>query len=155
VLRLTPSAFDNDRASWGLAISGAYALQGDATRAHAYADSARAALEEQIAATPQDGQLHALLGVALATLGRGAEAIQEAERGVSLVPLTNSGTNGTYMLHQRARTFLLLGEKEKALDDIEQLLTRPYFVTRAWLRIDPNFASLKGYPRFERIVAEK
>ena len=32
------------------------------------------------------------------------------------------------------------------------LLSRPYFLTRAWLRIDPSFAPLKGYPRFDRLV---
>jgi tetratricopeptide (TPR) repeat protein len=153
LLRLTPSAFDNDRASWGLAISGAYDLQGDVARARAYADSARAALEEQSAANPADGQLHALLGTALAYLGRKADAIREVERGVTLVPVATSSFNGPYMLHQHARTLLLLGEKDKALDDLETLLRIPYFVSAAWLRIDPNFASLKGNPRFEKLVA--
>jgi len=32
-------------------------------------------------------------------------------------------------------------------------LPRCNFVTREWLRIDPNFAPLRGNPRFEKLVA--
>ena len=38
------------------------------------------------------------------------------------------------------------------MDLLEKLLARPYFVTRAWLRIDPSFAPLRGYPRFQKLV---
>jgi len=30
-----------------------------------------------------------------------------------------------------------------------------YYPSPGWLRIDPNFAPLKGNPRFERLVAGK
>jgi hypothetical protein len=33
------------------------------------------------------------------------------------------------------------------------LVKLPYFVTPAWLRIDPTWAPLKGNPRFERLIA--
>jgi hypothetical protein len=39
------------------------------------------------------------------------------------------------------------------VDQLEKLLAQPYFLTRAWLRIDPSFAPLKGYPRFDRLVS--
>jgi hypothetical protein len=29
----------------------------------------------------------------------------------------------------------------------------PYILTPAWMRIDPMFAPLKGYPRFENLLA--
>ena len=82
--QLTPAQFDDDRGAWGLALAGAYGLQGDVRKTRAYADSARAAFEQQIRAAPDDGQLHALLGVALAYLGRKADAVREGQRSVEL-----------------------------------------------------------------------
>jgi hypothetical protein len=29
----------------------------------------------------------------------------------------------------------------------------PFYLSPGWLRVDPNFAPLKGNPRFERLVA--
>jgi hypothetical protein len=50
------------------------------------------------------------------------------------------------------RTYLVVGEPEKALDTIEALQKRPYYLTPAWLGLDPTFNSLRGNPRFERIL---
>ena len=51
------------------------------------------------------------------------------------------------------RTYLLVGEPEKALDRLEPLLKIPYYLSPGWLRIDPTFAPLMGNPRFEKLVA--
>jgi hypothetical protein len=51
------------------------------------------------------------------------------------------------------RIYLLVGEREKALDQLEPLLKMPYYLSPGWLRIDPTFAPLKGNARFERLVA--
>ena len=155
LLRLTPTAFDDNRGAWGLALAETYALRGDSARARVYADSARVAYAEQLRATPQDAQLHALHGVALAYLGRTAEAIQEGERGLALLPITKDAYSGAYNQHQLVRIYLLVGEPEKALDRLEPLLKIPYYLSPGWLRIDPTFASLRGNPRFERLVAGK
>jgi serine/threonine protein kinase/tetratricopeptide (TPR) repeat protein len=155
VLRLPPGPFGDDRLVWGLALAGTAALRGDTARARAYADSARLAGEVQVRETPDDGGRHVLLGTALAYLGRKAEAIQEGEQAVALRPLSKDAYLGAYIQHQLARIYLLVGEPDKALDQLEPLLKVPYFLSPGWLRIDPTFTPLKGNPRFERLVAGK
>jgi TolB-like protein/Flp pilus assembly protein TadD len=147
LLRLTPSAFDDDRAIWGGVLAQTYALQGNEAKTRAYSDSARLALEQELRATPQDPQRHAFLGLMLAYLGKKLEAIREGQRGVALLPIP-------YLQHQLVRIYLLVGEPEKALDHLEPLLKVPYFLSPGWLKIDPNFNPLRGNPRFEQLVNE-
>ena len=153
LLRLRPSAFGDDRANWGIVLAQTSWLRGDRAAARIYADSARMAFEENIKATPDDAQQHALLGLSLAYLGRKADAIREGQRSVELQPIAKDAFSGPYMQHQLARIYLLTGEPEKALDLLEPLLKIPYSLSPGLLRIDPNFAALKGNPRFEKLAA--
>ena len=153
LLRLTPSAFGDDQGVWGLCLAEAYAIRGDAAGVHTHAEEARKALEEQVRAAPQDAQRHASLGLALAYLGQKEEAIREGEQAVSLQPVTKDAVEGPYNQHQLARIYMLVGEPEKALDQLEPLLKIPYWLSPAWLEIDPNFDPLRKNPRFQKLIA--
>jgi tetratricopeptide (TPR) repeat protein len=152
VLTLPPSAFDDDRGVWGIVMTQLYQLRGDRVRAAAYADSARIAFEEQSRAAPDDAQRHVLLGLTLAYLGRKADAVREGRRAVELLPISRDATNGTYIQHQLARIYLLVGEPEQALDQLEPLLRVPYFLSPGMLRIDPTFDQVRKNPRFRKLV---
>ena len=153
LVRLTPSAFDDDRADWALCLTQAYALEGDAENVHEYAEEARRAVEEQLRAAPDDAQRHVFLGLSLAYLGRKEEAIRKGERGVALAPVSKDAVQGPYYQHQLARIYMLVGEPEKALDQLEPLLKIPYYLSPGWLKIDPNFDPLRKNPRFQKLVA--
>jgi TolB-like protein/Flp pilus assembly protein TadD len=153
LLRLTPSAFDDDEGSWAICLTQTYALKGDAANVRKHAEEARKAFEEQLRASPTDAQRHVLLGLALAYLGRKDEAMREGQRGVSLLSIAKDAYNGAYFQHQLARIYILVGEPEKALDQLEPLLRIPYYLSPGWLRIDPNFDPIRNNPRFQKLVA--
>jgi TolB-like protein/tRNA A-37 threonylcarbamoyl transferase component Bud32 len=153
LVQLPPSAFFDDPTAWGSVFMQTYWYRGEKGRARAYADTARMAFEAQLESAPNDPQLHVLLGLALAYMGKKDEAIAEGERCVALDPITRDASNGAYYQHQLVRIYLMAGEPEKALDLLEPLLEMPYFLSPGWLRLDPTFASLEGNPRFEKLIA--
>jgi TolB-like protein/DNA-binding winged helix-turn-helix (wHTH) protein/Flp pilus assembly protein TadD len=153
LLRLTPSAFDENRAVWAHCLAQVSALKRDEANVRKYAELARADFVRQLEAVPQDAQVHALLGVSLAYLGRKAEAIRAAERAVELLPTSKNAHLGPYIQHQLVRVYILTGEHEKALDMLEPLLKTPYHLTPEWLEIDPNFDTLRQNSRFKRLIA--
>ena len=116
-------------------------------------DSAARELAAQLRTSPNDAQRHVIRGLTLAYAGRRPEALAEGERGLALMPVEKHHQVGMYVRHQMMRIYLLLGENEKALDLLEPLLAKPYYLSPGWLRIDPTFAPLKGSPRFERLIA--
>jgi tetratricopeptide (TPR) repeat protein len=152
LLRLAPGPFGDNRGTWGLALAATHALRGDRERARAYADSARIGFQMQLRETPNDAQLHILYGTALAYLGRRAEAIAEGERGLALQPMATDAYSGTYNQHQLARIHTLVGEPDRAVALLAPLLSAPYFLSPAWLRIDPTFEPLRNHPGFRRLV---
>jgi hypothetical protein len=153
LLTLRPSAFDDDRGVWGLVRAQTFWLRNERASARVYADSARLAMEGQLRDSPQDAELRVLYGLALAYLGRGSEAVREGQRAQASLPIAKDPFNGVYIQHQLVRIYLLIGEPEKALDQLEPLLKIPYVLSPGWLKIDPNFDPLRGNPRFDRLVA--
>jgi TolB-like protein/Flp pilus assembly protein TadD len=152
LVRLTPSAFDDDRGQWGICLAQAFAFHGDSSSARSHAGEARHALEEQLRAAPDDPLRRVALGLALAYLDRREEAVREGRRAVELLPIAKDAATGAYVQHQLARIYILVGRPQKALDALEPLLKIPYFLTPAWLRIDPNFDPLRNDPRFQNLV---
>jgi serine/threonine-protein kinase len=153
LLGLKPSDFDDDRGGWAFSLAQMYALRGDAAKTTSLAGEARDALEAQLRDQPDDAQRRAILGVSLAYLGQKADAIREGLEAVRLLPISKDAYTGAYVQHQLARIYILSGEPEKALEQLEPLLNVPYVLTPAWLKIDPNFDPLRGNPRFQKLVA--
>ncbi|MEO8478025.1 MAG: protein kinase [Gemmatimonadota bacterium] len=149
--RMTPAAFDNDRAWWGQAIAMTAMQEGDMARARAFADSSLVTAQQQIDANPTDPQLRMLNAVMLGYVGRKADAAREADRALADT-VGSSANNANYVLQQWIRAQMAIGETNKALDGLEQLVNRQYYVTRGYLRADPLFKPLKGNPRFEALV---
>jgi tetratricopeptide (TPR) repeat protein len=113
-------------------------------------ERAREAWETALRERPSDPALHSGLGLAYAALGRKEEAIKEGEAALAL---RNPETNpylGPYDLAALARILALVGEQERAMDQIDKLLAMPSCFTPGLLRLDPDWERLNGNPRFEK-----
>ena len=157
MLRLTPADLDNGRADWALALAEGHWLLGNMAAARAYGDTATAAYAAQERSVgahmgEEDQALqYGLHALALAYAGRAADAAAGARRAVAAPGLMYG-----YVHKLVARTYLLTGYPEQALNHIELLIAAPSSsiarYTPAWLRIDPAFAPLRGDARFEQLA---
>jgi len=155
LLRLSPAALSGDTASLALAKAVVYRWRHALRLAHASFDSARAVLERAVRRRPDDHVYHALLGLALAGLGRGDEAEREGERAVALLPVSRDALDGALLPANLARIYVLLGDRDKAIDQLALVLSRPGPLSPNWLKADPFWDPLRGSPRFERLAAAR
>ena len=150
VLRLTPTAFDNERSWWAQSLAILLWQRGDTAAARAYADSALAPTRADIAKAGGPSQADGLHAVMLAFLGRAQEARAAAARGLQ----DSTAGSRDYNRLNAARVEVALGNRDAALDHLEKLATSPSNAPSSFL-LDPLFASLKGLPRFEQFLKSR
>jgi serine/threonine-protein kinase len=142
--RLTPKA---------LYYAQVYALLGQPERALAYYDSARVFLEAELVEKPNDERLNSALGIAYAGLGRKEDAIREGKLGVELMPIEkDTWGKGPARLEDMAQIYVLVGEHDAAIDQLDYLLTIPSRISVNRLRIDPTWDPLRDHPRFQALL---
>ena len=144
-----------------LTFAAVYHALRDFSRMEEHADMARVFLEKMVSETPGDPRYHAALGLAYAYLGQKEEAIQEGERAVGLHSVAKDAAQGPIYVLNLARIYLVIGEFEKALNQLEYLLSIPFceylwqVVSRPLLRIDPLWDPIRALPRFRRLIEQQ
>jgi serine/threonine protein kinase/tetratricopeptide (TPR) repeat protein len=133
--------------------------QGEAERAKAFFESARLAMENDVAKTPSSAMRHARLGQLFALMGRKEDAIREGQRATELQPESTDAFGGPTYASMLALIYARTGENDRALALIERLLTTPGPVhyhgagmTIADLRSRWQWDPIRSDPRFQRIV---
>ena len=117
-------------------------------------DSARIVLEQKVKKTPEDERLWSALGLAYAGLGRKDDAVKAGERGVSLLPVEKEAWRGTYRLIEMAQIYTIIGDQDKAIDILQQLLSIPSEVSVTLLRLQPWWKPLHTNKHFQQLVAQ-
>jgi TolB-like protein/Tfp pilus assembly protein PilF len=125
----------------------------DTTAAHASFTAARAIAEKILRDQPDNGAAWSFLGEIDAALGRKEEAVREGRRACELVPISKDAALGAVLVTGLAAIYAWMGENDLALEQLAVSAQVPAGVTYGELKLDPDWDSLRGDPRFEKIVA--
>jgi serine/threonine protein kinase len=128
-------------------------LGGDNEAAHNAFSRARAEVKYRLDAQPNYPEALCALGMIDAALGKKTEAIEEGRRAVDLCPISKDALEGAILSQYLAAIYALTGEKQSALEQLEMVARIPAGVRYGELRLEPFWDSLRGDPRFEKIVA--
>jgi serine/threonine-protein kinase len=150
--RLSPDSADVDAGYYYLARGYLSARGGNDDEARAFYDSARVVFEARVLEGPEAFAPRNALGLAYAGLGRSEDAIREGELAVRLLPLSRDAMTGTNRIRDLARIYVMVGDHEAALDQLEQLLSIPSEFSANLLRVDPFWDPLRSDPRFELML---
>jgi serine/threonine-protein kinase len=133
-----------------------YRLMHKPEKARASYNTARVELEKLIQEIPDDPDLRSLLSLAYAGLNRKEEAIREAKKTVEMYPISKDAGWGPWYVKNLAIVYVMVGEYELALDQIEYLISIHAFglygVSVPLLRIDPAWDPLRNNPRFQKLM---
>jgi TolB-like protein/Tfp pilus assembly protein PilF len=94
-----------------------------------------------------------VLGLIDAGLGHKSEAITEGKRARDLLPISEDALDGPIYATDLAVIYAWVGEKGLALEQLELSASIPCGVQYGFLKLSPMWDSLRGDPRFEKIVA--
>jgi TolB-like protein/class 3 adenylate cyclase/Tfp pilus assembly protein PilF len=129
-------------------------MKGDKAAAHAAFTTARNEAAKLIADHPDYPEALCVLGMADAALGNKEDAIREGRRAVELLPVSKNAIEGPLLLKYLALIYAWTGEKNRALEQLAIAARIPSLsVSYGELRLHPYWDSLRGDPRFEKIVA--
>ncbi len=123
------------------------------------AKSALIELKDLTSSFPKDPRYHAALGLAYAYAGEPEKAEKAGLHAVNLLPVEFDAAVGPVFLHNLARIYTIIGDKDKAVRQLAHLLNVPYceylwdLVSVPYLRIDPQWDSLHSHPGFQQLAA--
>ncbi len=134
-------------------LSGAlvYDAADEIESARALYDSARVFLESRPAEVGPEYR-HSALGITYAGLGRVAESIREARLAVELLPVAKDALEGPWFVAALAEVYLMVGEFDAAIDQLEHLLSIDCPISPPLLKADPLWDPIRAHPRFQALL---
>ena len=116
--------------------------------------SPRAAeVEKTVEQQPDFAAALSLLGMIDAGLEQKEQAIQGGRRACELLPISKDAIDGVDLAINLAQIYAWTGEKDRAIEQIAAVERVPNALSYGLLKLHPYWDSLRGDPRFEKIVA--
>jgi tetratricopeptide (TPR) repeat protein len=128
-------------------------LRQDGPGAHSAFTVARVEAEKIVRAQPGNVAPLTVLALIDAELGDKEKAIQEGRTACDMFPPTKDAVLGVLLITDLARIYALTGEKDLAVEQLDIVSKLPCGPSYGELRLDLEWDSLRGDPRFEKIVA--
>jgi TolB-like protein/Flp pilus assembly protein TadD len=132
----------------------AFDAAGDRTQALPACESAASVLTGEIELRPYDYRLYSSLGLVFAILGRDQDAMAAAERAVTEMPISRDAFEGTRPAIELAKISARVGDHDRAIDQLDNLLSIPCRLSVPLLRLDPAWDPLRDHPRFQALLAK-
>jgi serine/threonine protein kinase/tetratricopeptide (TPR) repeat protein len=127
-------------------------MKGDVAAARVAFTTARGEQEEAVRARSYNAPLLCGLGLIDAGLERKEEAMREGRRAVELTPVAKDSLTGAFVVTYFALICAWTGERDLAIEQLEIAARIPAGPDYGELRLNPIWDSLRGDPRFEKIV---
>ena len=127
--------------------------QGDSAKARTAFTAARREMEKTVEQQPDFAAALSLLGMIDAGLERKEEALREGRRSCELLPISKDAIDGADLAINLAQIYAWTGEKDRAIEQIAAVEHVPNTLSYGLLKLHPYWDSLRGDPRFEKIVA--
>ena len=127
--------------------------KGDSTSAANAFRDCREILIQRLAIKPEHARTIAVLAQVDAGLEHKELAVREAQHAVELMPVSKDLYDGALVLEGLAQVFAWTGDRDRAIEILQKLLSMPGYTNYGRLKFHPLWAPLRGDPRFEKMVA--
>jgi tetratricopeptide (TPR) repeat protein len=127
--------------------------RGNSAKAQAAFTAARNEAAKTVEKQPDFAAALSLLGMIDAGLVRKEEALREGRRACELLPISKDAVDGAALAVNLAQIYAWTGEKDLAIEQIAAVERVPNVLSYGLLKLHPYWDSLRGDPRFEKIVA--
>ena len=127
--------------------------EGDKAKATAAFTAARAVFEARLSKRPNDPRTLAVLAQVDANLGNKDLALQEAQKAVTLMPVSKDAYDGPLVLQGLAQVYTWTGDYDLALNQLQTLMSMPGYLSYGYLKSDPAWQPLTADPRFQELLS--
>ncbi len=135
-------------------IANIYRIMGQKDLALKNYDAAHIVLEAKLNENPDDPRLYSALGKVYAGMGMKEQAIDFGKKGVEMMPVEKEAYRGVFRVEDLARIYVMTGEYQEAIKQLDYLLSVPGILSVKLLLLDPTWEPLWNLPEFKTLAGK-